>query len=98
MIRVQLPYHLRTLAKVDGEIAVDVGSPATYRAVIEAIESQYPALIGTIRDFATNERRPFLRIFACGGDVSDQPLDSPLPDPVQSAAEPLLIIGAIAGG
>ncbi|HWO02476.1 MAG TPA: MoaD/ThiS family protein [Blastocatellia bacterium] len=98
MIRVALPYHLRTLAKVDDEVTVDVQGPVTLRAVLDALEVRYPMLRGTIRDHVTGERRPFLRFFACEQDLSHEPTDAPLPDAVASGAEPLLVIGAIAGG
>ena len=98
MIRVVLPPHLRTLAHVDGEVTVDVAGPATQRSVLDALENAYPMLRGTIRDHVTLQRRPFVRYFACEQDLSHEPLDSPLPDPVVSGAEPFLIVGAIAGG
>jgi hypothetical protein len=99
MIRVVLPAHLRTLARVDGEVALDVAAaPLTTRAVLDALESSYPVLRGTIRDHVTLKRRPFLRYFACEQDLSHQPPDAPLPEPVASGAEPFLIIGAMAGG
>ena len=98
MIRVALPYHLRTIARVDGEVTLDVDGPATLRAVLDALEAAHPALRGTIRDHNTLRRRPFLRVFACGEDLSHDPPDAPLPGPVASGAEPLLIVGAIAGG
>jgi molybdopterin synthase sulfur carrier subunit len=98
MIRIKLPAHLRTLAQVDGEVKIDVESEATQRSVLDAIETCYPMLRGTIRDHISQQRRPFLRFFACGRDLSHEPLDAPLPDAVASGAEPLLIIGALAGG
>jgi molybdopterin synthase sulfur carrier subunit len=98
MIRVILPQHLRTLAIVGTEVAVDVEEPVTLRAVLEAIESRYPMLRGTIRDQVTQERRPFLRFFACEEDLSHQSPDALLPAAVASGAEPLLVVGAIAGG
>ncbi|MGA2726839.1 MAG: MoaD/ThiS family protein [Terracidiphilus sp.] len=98
LIRVQLPYHLRTLAHIDGEVALDVPPPVTIRAVLDALEARYPMLAGTIREHDTHKRRPFLRFFACEEDLSLQPPDTPLPAPVANGKEPLLIIGAIAGG
>jgi sulfur-carrier protein len=98
MIQVVLPAHLRTLARVDGEVAVDVSGRATQRSVLDALEAQYPVLRGTIRDHVTLERRPFLRFFACQEDLSHESPDAPLPDPVARGTEPFMIIGAIAGG
>jgi len=98
MIRVELPYHLRQLARVDREVSVQVPGTATAGAVIDALEARYPMLQGTIRDHATGQRRPFLRFFACEDDVSFLPLDAPLPDAVVRGAEPFMIVGAIAGG
>ncbi|HEV1993091.1 MAG TPA: MoaD/ThiS family protein [Candidatus Acidoferrum sp.] len=98
MIRVILPGHLRTLARVSSEVQLEVVGQVTQRSVLDALEAQYPMLRGTIRDHVTQERRPFLRFFACAEDYSLQPADTPLPDAVASGAEPLLIIGAIAGG
>lgn len=98
MIRVVLPYHLRTLAQVGAELTLDVPGPATQRSVLGALEARYPMLRGTIRDHVTLQRRPFLRFFACAQDLSHEPPDAPLPAAVASGAEPLLIIGAIAGG
>ena len=98
MIRVELPYHLRNLAKVDGEVQIDVQGEVTLRAVLDALETRYPMLRGTIRDHVTGQRRPFLRFFASQEDLSHEPPDAPLPEAVASGAEPLLIIGAIAGG
>jgi hypothetical protein len=98
MIRVVLPYHLRNLAKVDDEVTVEVQGPVTLTAVLDALEKRYPMLRGTIRDHSTGKRRPFLRFFACEEDLSHQSPDVPLPDAVASGAEPLLVIGAIAGG
>src|SRR2546421_11834032 len=98
MIRVILPPHLRTLAKVAWEVELEPEGPVTQRSVLDALEAQYPMLRGTIRDHVTQERRPFLRFFACAEDYSLEPPDTPLPDAVASGAEPLLIIGAIAGG
>jgi len=98
MIRVILPQHLRTLAKVGTELTLEVEGPITQRSVLDALEARYPMLRGTIRDQATQQRRPFLRFFACEEDLSHEPPDAPLPDAVASGKEPLLIIGAIAGG
>ena len=98
MIRVVLPSHLRTLARIDGDVELDVAGPATQRSVLDALESRYPVLSGTIRDHITQKRRPFLRFFACGEDLSHEQPDTPLPDAVASGTEPLLIVGAIAGG
>jgi len=98
MIRVVLPFHLRTLARVDGQVTLEVQDPATQRSVLDALEASYPMLRGTIRDHVTKRRRPFLRYFACHRDLSHEPPDAPLPDAVATGAEPLLIVGAIAGG
>jgi len=98
MIRVILPAHLRTLARVGGEVELDIEGQATQRSVLDALEACYPMLRGTIRDQVTQQRRPFLRFFACEEDLSHELPDAPLPDAVASGAEPLLIIGAIAGG
>ncbi len=98
MIRVVLPPHLRTLARVGSEIKVDVHGEVTQRSIIDALEAAYPMLGGTIRDYGTQERRPFLRFFACSEDLSHDAPDTPLPDAVASGVEPFLIIGAIAGG
>lgn len=98
MIRVELPAHLRTLARVSGEVTVEVAGPATLAALLDAVEAKYPALGGTIRDRATKERRPFLRFFACCEDISHESPDAPLPSAVVSGREPLLVVGAIAGG
>jgi hypothetical protein len=98
MIRVILPYHLRTLAQVKGEIALDVPKPVTARTVLDALEARYPVLCGTIRDHQTLERRAFLRFFACEEDWSHESVDAPLPEAVAAGREPLLILGAIAGG
>lgn len=98
MIRVQLPYHLRNLANIEGEVQLDIAGPPTPQAILDALEARYPMLCGTIRDRATGQRRPFLRYFACRQDFS---LDSPdvvLPDAVASGQEPFLVIGSIAGG
>jgi sulfur-carrier protein len=98
MIRVVLPHHLRTLARVDGEVQLDVEGPVTQRSVLDALEARYPMLRGTIRDHVTHERRPFLRFFACEEDLSHEPPDTPLPEAVASGKEPFFVIGAIAGG
>jgi sulfur-carrier protein len=98
MIRVVLPTHLRTLARVKGELELHLESPATQRSVLDALEASYPVLRGTIRDHVTGTRRPFLRFFACEQDLSHEPPDSPLPDSVATGAEAFLIVGAIAGG
>ena len=98
MIRVMLPSHLRTLANATGDITLEVVGAATVRSVLDALEARYPMLRGTIRDQVTQQRRPFLRFFACAEDLSHQPADAPLPDDVASGQEPLLILGAIAGG
>ena len=98
MIRVQLPQHLRTLARVDYEVVVDVPGPATLGSVLDALEDRYPVLRGTIRDHDTFKRRPFLRFFACQEDLSHDPPDTPLPDEIARGREPFLIIGALAGG
>lgn len=98
MIRVVLPAHLRTLARVEDEVALDVTGPVTQRSVLDALEARYPVLCGTIRDHVTKHRRPFLRFFACEQDLSDEPLDAPLPESVARGTEPYLIVGAIAGG
>ena len=98
MIRVGLPFHLRRLARVGDEIVVDVDGHATQRSIVDAIEARYPELSGTIRDHVTQERRPFIRFYACGQDFSNESPDARLPDAVSSGAEPFLVIGAIAGG
>jgi len=98
MIRVVLPPHLRGLARISGEVELEIPAPVTQRSVIDALESCYPMLSGTIRDHVTQKRRPFLRFFACGEDLSHEQPDTPLPDAVASGTEPLLIVGAIAGG
>ncbi|MGD0215613.1 MAG: MoaD/ThiS family protein [Terriglobales bacterium] len=98
MIRVVLPHHLRTLAQVGNEVAFEVETPATQRSVLDALEARYPMLRGTIRDQVTHERRAFLRFFACEQDLSHEPPDAPLPEAVASGKEPLIVIGAIAGG
>ena len=98
MIRVVLPPHLRTLARVNDEVEIEVEGPATQRSVLDALEARYPVLRGTIRDHATQRRRPFLRFFACEQDLSHEPPDAPLPDAVVTGAEPFLVVGALAGG
>jgi sulfur-carrier protein len=98
MIRVVLPYHLRKLANVENEVQVEVQGEVTQRSVLDALETSYPMLRGTIRDHVTQQRRPFLRFFACEEDLSHLPPETPLPEAVVSGKEPLLIIGAIAGG
>jgi len=98
MIRLILPAHLRTLAGVGGGVEIEVGGEATLRSVLDALEARYPMLRGTLRDQVTGERRPYVRFFACGEDVSHQSPDGPLPEAVASGAEPLLLVGAIAGG
>ena len=98
MIRLRLPVHLRTLARIDGEVELHVTGPATQRAVLDALEARYPVLRGTIRDHVTGRRRAFVRFFACEQDLSHEPPDTPLPDPVASGAEPFLVVGAMAGG
>jgi len=98
MIRVELPAHLRSLARVRAELEIEVTGEITQRSVLDALEASYPMLRGTIRDHVTQQRRPFLRFFACGEDLSHEPPDTPLPEQVASGEEPLLIIGAIAGG
>ena len=98
MIRVVLPAHLRTLARVDGEVELEIDGQATQRAVLDALEARYPMLDGTIRDHTTKQRRAFLRFFACGEDLSHEQPDAPLPDAVATGVEPFLIVGAMAGG
>jgi molybdopterin synthase sulfur carrier subunit len=97
-VRVVVPAHLRTLAHVDGELKLDVDGPVTQRAVLDALEAHYPMLRGTIRDHATHQRRAFLRLFACEQDLSHESPDALLPDAVATGAEPLLVVGAMAGG
>ncbi|HEX7123966.1 MAG TPA: MoaD/ThiS family protein [Gemmatimonadaceae bacterium] len=97
-VRVELPFHLRTLAKVAQDVELDVPDPVTIGGVIDALEARYPVLRGTVRDAATNERRPLVRFFACSEDLSHEPMDTPLPPAVAAGREPFLIIGAIAGG
>lgn len=98
MIRVELPFHLRTLAKVTDEVILYVATPVTQRTVIDALEAAYPMLRGTVRDYITQERRALLRFFACGQDLSHESPDAPLPEKVVSGEEPFLIVGAMAGG
>ena len=98
MIRVVLPAHLRRLAQVGSELQLDVQGPATQRSVLDALEASYPMLRGTIRDHVSKERRAFIRFFACEQDLSHEPPDAPLPDAVATGAEPLLVVGAMAGG
>jgi molybdopterin synthase sulfur carrier subunit len=98
MIRVVLPAHLRTLARVNGEVKLEVKGPVTQRSVLDALEASYPMLRGTIRDHATQKRRPFVRVFACEQDLSHESPDTPLPDEITTGTEPLLIVGAMAGG
>jgi hypothetical protein len=98
MIRVELPAHLRTLARVNGEVAVAVEGQVTQRAVLDALEARYPMLRGTIRDHVTERRRAFVRFFACEQDLSHEPPDAPLPDAVAAGREPFLVVGAMAGG
>ena len=98
MIRVELPQHLRTLARVKGEVVLDVEAPVTVRSVLDTLEERYPMLCGTIRDHATKERRAFLRFFACEQDLTHDPVDAPLPEAVVNGREPLIVLGAIAGG
>ena len=98
MIRVIIPQHLRTLAHVESEVELELDGPVTLRSVLDALEARYPMLRGTIRDQVTQQRRPFLRFFACEEDLSHQPPDAPLPEAVASGTEPFIIIGAIAGG
>jgi len=98
MIRVVLPAHLRTLARVEGELKLDVGPPVTARAILDALEASHPMLRGTIRDQVTQQRRAFVRFFACEQDLSHEQPDAPLPEAVATGAEPYLIVGAMAGG
>jgi hypothetical protein len=98
MIRVVLPQHLRTLARVPEEVQLEVAPPATLRSVLDALEAGYPVLRGTIRGHGTQQRRPFVRFFACEQDLSHEPPDAPLPDAVAAGAEPFLVVGAMAGG
>jgi sulfur-carrier protein len=98
MIRVILPYHLKALAQISGEVQLDIDRPASLCSVLDALETRYPMLRGTIRDHITRERRPFIRFFACERDLSLESPGAPLPDAITSGAEPLLVVGAIAGG
>lgn len=98
MIRVLLPAHLRTLARVDGEVQLDVAGPATQRKVLDALEADFPMLRGTMRDHVTQQRRAFVRFFACEQDLSHEPPDAPLPAAVALGAEPFVVVGAMAGG
>ncbi len=98
MIRVELPAHLRTLAQVNGEVEIDVAGQLTVRSLLDALEATYPALRGTIRDHVTQQRRPFVRFFACEEDLSHELPDTPLPQSVATGAEPFLVVGALAGG
>ncbi len=98
MIRVMLPAHLRTLARVEGDVVLQVEGPATQRSVLDALEDTYPMLRGTIRDQVTRRRRPFVRFFACAQDLSHEPPDALLPAAIAAAAEPFMIVGAMAGG
>ncbi len=98
MIRVELPAHLRTLVRVEGEVEIDVEGPVTLSSVLDALEARYPMLRGTIRDHVTKQRRPFVRFFACEEDLSHELADTPLPTAIATGAEPFLVIGALAGG
>ena len=98
MIRVILPFHLRTLARVDKDVELEIDGAVTQRAVLDALEARYPVLRGTMRDHVTHERRPFIRFFACQEDLSHESPDSPLPDAVVKGSEPFVVLGAIAGG
>jgi hypothetical protein len=98
MIRVELPFHLRKLAHVDGEVQLEVEGAVTQRSILDALEARYPMLRGAIRDHVTHQRRPFVRFFACQQDLSHDPPDTPLPDAVAKAAEPFVVVGAMAGG
>jgi len=98
VIRIVVPFHLCTLARLDGEVRLDVAAPITLRSALDALEAAYPMLRGTIREHGTLNRRPFIRFFACGRDLSLEPVDAPLPETVATGAEPLRIVGAIAGG
>ncbi len=98
MIRVLLPAHLRTLARLDGEVKLEIEGQVTQRSILDALEARYPVLRGTIRDHVTQQRRPYVRFFACERDLSHEPPDAPLPDAVAAGNEPFLIVGAMAGG
>jgi len=98
MIRVVLPAHLRTLARISGDVELEIEGPVTQRSVLDALEARYPALSGTLRDHVTQVRRPFVRFFACGQDLSHESPDTPLPEAVAKGVEPFLVVGAIAGG
>ncbi|MEY2482960.1 MAG: sulfur-carrier protein [Verrucomicrobiota bacterium] len=98
MIRVELPFHLRKLARVEGEVQLELEGAVTQRAILDALEARYPTLRGTIRDHVTQQRRPFVRFFACQQDLSHAPPDNPVPDAVANAAEPFVVVGAMAGG
>jgi sulfur-carrier protein len=98
MIRVELPAHLRTLARVDGEVTLEVAGVVTQRSILDALEASYPVLRGTIRDHVTQQRRPFVRFFACEEDLSHEAPDTALPQPVATGAEPFLVVGALSGG
>ena len=98
MIRVVLPFHLKRLAGVDGEVKLEIAGDVTQRSVLDALEARYPMLCGTIRDHATKKRRPLVRFFACGEDLSNEPLDAPLPERIATGAEPYLVVGSMAGG
>jgi sulfur-carrier protein len=97
-VRVQLPYHLRTLSGTGDEVRLNVEAPVTQRSILDALEATYPMLQGTVRDHVTQQRRPFLRFFACAEDLSHQPPDAPVPEAVATGAEPFIVLGAIAGG
>jgi sulfur-carrier protein len=98
MIRILLPYHLRTLAQIQGELQLNLAPPITQRRILDALESQFPALKGTLRDHGSEKRRPMIRFFACNQDLSNDPPDQPLPEKIATGQEPLYILGAIAGG
>jgi hypothetical protein len=98
MIRVVVPYHLKMLANISGDVTLDVDGPVTLRSVLDALEARYPMLRGTIRDHETGQRRPMVRFYACEQDLSNEPLDTPLPPAVANGVEPFLVVGAIAGG